>query len=166
MIDYGAVFAENDMDLGKTSLVKHKITLTDDRPFKERYPRILPHQYEEFKKHLQEMLGIGAIRKSQSPWASAVILVRKKDGSLRFCIDLRKLNARTIRDAYGLPRIDETLDCLKGALLFSSIDLKAGYWQVEIDEDSKPFTAFTVGPLGFYECEWIPFGLTNTPATF
>ena len=99
------------------------------------------------------MLEIGAIRKSQSPSESAVVLVRKKDWSLRFCIDLRKLNARTIRDAYGLPHIDEILDCLKGALLFSSIDLKAGYWQVEMDEDSKVLTAFTVGPLGFYECE-------------
>ena len=112
------------------------------------------------------MLDIGAIQKSQSPWSSAVILDRKKDGSLRFCIDLRKLNAQTIRDAYGLPRIDETLDCLKGALLFSSIDLKAGYWQVEMDDESKAFTAFTVGPLGFNECERMPFGLTNAPATF
>ena len=166
LTDYGVVFAKDDMDLGKTSLVRHQINLTDYRPFKERYRRIPPHQYEEVRKHLQEMLDIGAIRKSQSPWASAVVLVRKKDGSLRFCIDLRKLNARTVRDAYSLPRIDETLDCLKGALLFSSIDLKAGYWQVEMDEDSKALTAFTVGPLGFYECERMPFGLTNAPATF
>ena len=85
---------------------------------------------------------------------------------MRFCIDLRKLNTRTIWDAYGLPRIDETLDCLKGALLFSSINLKAGYWQVEMGEDSKAFTAFTVGLLGFYECEQMPFGLTNAPTTF
>ena len=166
LTDYGVVFAKDDMDLGKTSLVKHQINLTDYRPFKERYRRIPPHQYEEVRKHLQEMLDIGVIRKSQSPWASAVVLVRKKDGSLRFCIDLRKLNARTVRDAYSLPHIDETLDCLKGALLFSSIDLKAGYWQVEMDEDSKALTAFTVGPLGFYECERMPFGLTNAPATF
>ena len=107
------------------------------------------------------MLDIGEICKSQSPWISAVILVRKKDGSLRFCIDLRKLNARTIQDTYGLPHIDETLDCLKGVLLFSG-----RHWQVEMDEDSKPFTAFTVGPLQFYECKRMPFGLTNTPATF
>ena len=94
------------------------------------------------------------------------MLVRKKDGSLRFCIDLRRLNARTIKDAYSLPRIDETLDCLGGAAIFTSLDLKSGYWQVEMDEESKPFTAFTVGPLGFYECERMPFGLTNAPATF
>ena len=166
LTDYGVVFAEDDMDLGKTSLVKYQINLTNYRPFKERYRCTPPHHYEEVRKHLQEMLDIGAIRKSQSPWASAVVLVRKKDGSLRFCIDLRKLNARTVRDAYSLPCIDETLDYLKGVLLFSSIDLKAGYWQVEMDEDSKPLTAFTVGPLGFYECEQMPFGLTNAPATF
>ena len=166
LTDYGAVFTENDMDLGKKSLVKHKINLTDYMPFKERHQRIPPHQYEEVRKHLQQMLDIGAIHHSQSSWASAVVLVRKKDGSLRFCIDLRKLNVRTICDAYGLPCIDETLDCLKGALLFSSIDLKAGYWQVEMDEDSEEFMSFTLEPLGFYECERMPFGLMNASATF
>ena len=112
------------------------------------------------------MIEVGAIRKSNSPWASAVVLVRKKDGSLRFCIDLRKLNARTIKDAYSLPHIDEMLDCLGGAMIFTSLDLKSGYWQVEMEEGSKPLTAFTVGPLGFYECKRMPFGLTNVPATF
>ena len=118
------------------------------------------------QKHLKEMVEIGAIRKSNSPWASAVVLVRKKDGSLRFCIDLRHLNNRTIKDAYSLPRIEETLDCLNGAKIFTSLDLKSGYWQVEMEEESKPLTAFTVGPLGFFECERMPFGLTNAPATF
>ena len=94
------------------------------------------------------------------------MLVRKKDGSLRFCIDLRKLNEQTVKDAYSLPRIEESLDCLNGAQIFSSIDLKSGYWQVELTEESKAMTAFTVGPLGFYECVRMPFGLTNAPATF
>ena len=88
------------------------------------------------------------------------------DGSLRFCIDLRKLNARTIKDAYSLPWIEESLDCLNGACIFSLLDLKSGYWQVELDDDSIPMTAFTVGPLGFYKCVQMPFGLTNAPATF
>ena len=112
------------------------------------------------------MLEIGAIRKSQSPWASAIVLVHKKDGALRFCIDLRKLNARTIKDAQTLPHIEKSLDSLCGAVIFTSLDLKSGYWQVELDEDSIPYTAFTVGPLGFYECLRMPFGLTNAPATF
>ena len=89
-------------------MAKHEIKLNDYTPFKERYRRIPPHQYEEVKKHLKEMLEIGAIRKSNRPWMSAVVLVRKKDGSLRFCIDLHWLNSRTFKDAYSLPRIDET----------------------------------------------------------
>ena len=76
------------------------------------------------------------------------------------------MNARTINDAYSLPRVDETLDCLNGAEWFSSLDLKLGYWQVEKEEDSKAPSAFTVGPLGFYKCEHMPFGLTNAPGTF
>ena len=146
--------------------MKHKIELDDFKPFKDRYWQILPHQYEEVRKHLNKMLEIGVIQKSNSPWASAVVLVRKKDGLLKFCIDLRKLNARTIKDVYSLPRIEETLDCLGGSIIFTSLDLKSGYWQVEMDEASKPLTAFTVGPLAFYECERMPFGLTNAPATF
>ena len=91
------------------------------------------------------MVEVGAIRRSFSPWASMVVLVRKKD---------------------ALPRIDDTLDCLHSAKWFSTLDLKSGYWQVELEEDVKPLTAFTMGPLGFWECERMPFGLTNAPATF
>ena len=109
---------------------------------------------------------MGAIQPSNSPWASAVVLVWKKDGKLQFCINLQKLNARIIKDTYSLPQIDETLDSLNGAEWFSLLDLKSGYWQVEMEEDSKALTALTVEPLGFYECEPRPFGLTNAPATF
>ena len=91
------------------------------------------------------------------------MLVCKKDGSLWFCIDLRKLNNQTIKDAQSLPRIEDSLECLDGAAIFTSLDLQSGYWQVEMTEDSKPLTAFTVGPLGFYMCVWI---LTNALATF
>ena len=164
--DFHDVFALNPLELGRTSLVQHTIKITDTKPFKERYRRIPPHQFEEVRKHLKEMVDIGAIRRSNSPWASPVVLVKKKDGSLHFCIDLRKLNARTIKDAYSLPRIEESLDCLNGAQIFTSLDLKSGYWQVELDDESVPLTAFTVGPLGFYECIRMPFGLTNAPATF
>ena len=84
-----------------------------------------PSQYEEVRKHLLEMLDVGAIRPSDSPWCSTVVLVKKKNGELRFCIDLRKFNQRTVKDAYSLPRIDETLERLKGSTIFSSLDLKS-----------------------------------------
>ena len=122
--------------------------------------------YDEVKAHLKEMLDLGAIRHSNSPWTSAIGLVRKKDGKLRFCIDLRKLNQRTLKDSYSLPRIEQVLDQLLSSEIFSTLDLKAGYWQVEMVEECKPYTAFTCGPLGFYECEIMPFGATNAPATF
>ena len=140
---YHHIFAFEILELGSTDLVKHEIKLTNYVPFKERYQRIPPHQYEEVHKHLDEMLRMGAIRRSNSPWASAVVLVRKKDGALRFCIDLRKLNERTVKDS---------LDVLNGSCICTSINLKYGYWQVELDEKSIPLTTFTVGPLGFYEC--------------
>ena len=120
--------------------------------------------YDEVKAHIQEMLDLGTIRLSNSPWASAIVLVRKKDGRLRFCIYLRRLNNRTVKDAYSLPKIEPILDSLLEAKIFFPLDLKAGYWQVEMAEET--YTAFTCGPLGFYECDTMPFGTTNAPATF
>ena len=95
-----------------------------------------------------------------------MVLVRKKDGDLRLCIYLCKLNNCTVKDGYALPRIEDTLDCLHGAVWFSTLDLKSGYWQVELEEEAKPLTTFTMGPLGFWECERMPCGLINAPATF
>ena len=92
LLKWEHLFACNNLDLGKTALIKHEIRLTDQTPFKERYRCIPPHMYNDERAHIQEMLDIGAICKSHSPWASAVVLVQKKDGGLRFCIDLRKLN--------------------------------------------------------------------------
>lgn len=160
------LFCTSPTDLGRTDVVKHEINLTTDVPFREPYRRIPPAMIEEVRQTLREMLEAGAIRKSSSPYCSNVVLCRKSDGSLRFCIDLRKLNNRTIKDAYTLPRIEDTLDRLVGAKYFSKLDLKSGYWQVELKEEDKMKTAFTVGPLGFFECNRMPFGLTNAPATF
>ena len=166
LLKWEHLFTHSNLDPGKTALTKHKITSTNQTPFKEHYRHIPPHTYDSMRAHMQEMLDIGAIGQLHSPWASTVVLVQKKDGGLRFCIDLRKLNNWTVKDAYLLPQIDKTLDSLQGSQWFSSLDLKSGYWQVKMDEESKPLTAFTVGPLGFYECERMPFRLTNIPATF
>ena len=128
------VFTKTDMDMGRTNLVKHHVKLTDPVPFKEAYRGIPPQMYDDVKAHIQEMLDLRAIRPSNNPWASAIVLVRKKYGRLRVCIDLRRLNNGTIKDAYSLPKIESILDSLIGAQIFSTLDLKAGYWQVEMAE--------------------------------
>ena len=121
---------------------------------------------EEVRNHLREMLESGAIRPSQSAWCNAVVLVRKKDGGLCFCIDFQHLNAHTKKDSYPLPRIQEALESLVGASHFSCLDLKSRFWQIKMDEASKQYTAFTVHNLGFFKCDRMPFGLCNAPATF
>ena len=160
------IFSTGPTDLGFTDLIEHEIKLVDGTPFKEPYRRIPPALFEEVREHLKEMLDAGAIRESESPFSSNVVLVRKKDSALRFCIDFRKLNGRTVRDAYSLPRIEETIDTLSGSKYFSKLDLRSGYWQVGIKEADKHKTAFSVGPLGFFECNRMAFGLCNAPASF
>ena len=115
---------------------------------------------------VQQMLSSGVIRPFNSPWASLVIMVKKKDGSLRFCVDFRQLNAATVKDAHPIPGIDNLLDALQGARWFSTLDLKSGYWQVPIQERDKEKTAFHISSGQLFECNQVPFGLCNAPATF
>ena len=116
-------------------------------------------------KEVTKMLQQGIVQPSTSPWSSPVVMVKKRDGTWRFCIDYRKLNAVTHQDAYPLPRIDETLDSLAGSTYFTTLDLAAGYWQVGIEECDKEKTAFSTR-RGHFEFNVMPFGLTNAPATF
>ena len=111
------------------------------------------------------MLQNDIIQPSASPWASPVVLVQKRDGSQRFCVDYRKLNNVTKKDAYPIPRIDDTLDTLVGSCWFSTLDLVSGYWQVKVAEQDRKKTAFCV-PEGLFEFKVLPFGLNNVPATF
>ena len=114
---------------------------------------------------VQEMLDQDVIQPTSSPWASPIVLVKKKDGSMRFCVDYRRLNSITKLDVYSLPRIDDTLDVLAGARFFTTLDLASGYWQVTVDPAAREKTAF-VTHSGLYEFMVMPFGLRNAPATF
>ena len=112
------------------------------------------------------MLESGAIQSSQSAWCNTVVLVREKDGGLQFCFDFCHLNVHMKKDSYPLPRIQEALKSLVGAAHFSCLDLKLGFWQIKMEEASKQYTAFTVGNLGIFKCDCLPFGLCNVPAMF
>ena len=168
LAEYHDLFSLEKNEIGCTKAAEHVIELKDPdaTPFKEWFRRIPPPQVDEVREHLKLMLDTGAIRLSNSPWCNAVVLVRKKDGSLRFCIDFRRLNSLTKKDSHPLPRICETLDSLIGAAYFSTFDLTSGFWQVPMAEESKQFTAFTLGSMGLFECDRMPFGLCNAPATF
>ena len=166
--EYHDIFSLERRDVGHTMAAKHKIVLKDPDtpPFKERFCQIPPPQLDEVHAHLKMMLDAGVIWPSNSPWCNAVVLVRKKDGSLHFCIDFRKLNSLTVKDSHPLPCICETLESLAGASHYSTFDMNSGFWQVPMDEESKQYTAFTLGSMGLYECESMPFGLCNAPPTF
>lgn len=162
---YSFVFANEDEDLGHTDKVQHEIHLTDNTPVTQPFRRIPPTQYREVREHIGKLLKKGVIRESSSAYASPIVLVRKADGSLRLCVDYRKLNSKTRRDAFPLPRIDESFDALRGAKFFSTIDLASGYHQVAMHERDMSKTAFTT-PFGLYEYVRMPFGVCNGPATF
>jgi len=152
--------------LGCISNVKHHILLKEsDRIHAEPPRRLGPEGRNKVREKLQEMKDLGAIRRSSSPFASGVVLVPKKDGSVRFCIDYRQLNLNTVPCAYPLPRIDDLLNAVREARIFSKFDLRAGYWQLEMHEDDVHKTAFTTHE-GLFECLRMPFGLCNAPATF
>ncbi|UYV71623.1 hypothetical protein LAZ67_8003894, partial [Cordylochernes scorpioides] len=151
--------------LGRTSLAKHQIHTEDAKPIKHKPYRVSAKERTIIKDQIDEMLEEGIIRQSSSPWSFPVILVKKRDGKYRFCVDYRKLNEVTVKDVYPIPRIDDVMDTLQGSKYFSAIDLKSGYWQVEIEERDKEKTAFTTAH-GLYEFNVMPFGLCNAPATF
>lgn len=112
------------------------------------------------------MLADDIIEPSHSPWSSPIVLIKKKDGKHRFCIDFRKVNDATHKDAYPLPQIPATLDKLRGARYLSMLDLKNGYWQVPLTPNSRPITAFTVPGMGLFQFKVMPFGLHSAPTTF
>lgn len=166
LAQHQGVFSRAENDVGCAIMVEHKIPLVDESPVRLPHRRIAPHLQAEVREVLRDWLEKDIIRESTSPYASQIVVVRKKDGKLRICVDFRALNQRTRRDAYPLPRIDEAIDALKGARYFCSLDLAHGYLQVPMDEEDKAKTAFRAGTGGLYEFNRMPFGLCNAPATF
>ena len=163
--EYQDVFSKQGDPISSTSLVEHEIH-TNGRPIRQPFRRQNPIIRDIEQQQVKEMLRDGVIRPSISPWASPVVMVKKKDGSMRFCVDFRQMNDATIKDAHPLPRIDDTLESLYGAQYFTTLDLKSGYWQVPIKEEDKEKTAFRTSSGQLYKFNQLPFGLCNAPATF
>lgn len=160
-----SVFSADDEDYGCTDTVLHQIPTGQAPPIRQRHRQIPPNLYREVKTLLKKMLESEIIQPSTSPWASPIVLVKKKDGTIRFCVDYRQLNQVTRKDSYPLPRIEEALTSLKKACWYTTLDLASGYWQVKVDPKDAEKTAFTT-PRGLYEFNRMPFGLCNAPATF
>ena len=160
-----AVFCPGRGGAGNPHLTKHHIRTGEHPPIKRRAYRTSPDKRKEINRQVQRLLEEGIVEESCSPWSSPVVLVRKKDNSWRFCVDYRGLNSVTIKDSHPLPRVDDTLDALAGAIWFSTLDFSDGYWQVEVAQGDREKTAFTTGQ-GLYQFKAMPMGLTNAPATF
>ena len=163
--EFSNIISQGEDDLGCTPLLQHTIE-TKGPPLRQPYRRQNPVVRRKEMEQVQQMLTSGVICPSNSPWASPVVMVKKKDSSHHFCVDFRQLNVATIKDAHPLPRIDDLLDALHGARWFSTLDLKSGYWQVPIMERDKEKIAFRTSGGQIFEFNQVPFGLCNTPATF
>ena len=165
VLQYADIFFCREDHLGRSSKLCHSIDTGSAPPIRQHVRRIPPAQRTLVKDLLDDMLHKNIIQPSQSPWASPIVLARKKDGSVRFCVDYRKMNEVTRKDAYPLPRINDTLETLSDSKIFSTLDLASGYWQVELTENDRQKTAFCTTE-GLYEFKVMPFGLCNAPATF
>ena len=163
--EFADVFAFEDSELGCATAVKHSIDTGGHPPIKQQPYRSPVIYREKISQMIDKMRADGIIQPSHSPWASPIVIVPKKDGSLRFCVDYRRLNAVTRKDVYPLPRIEDILASLGEAKRFTSLDLASGYWQIELDESAREKSAFTTH-RGLYEFTRMPFGLCNAPATF
>lgn len=164
--EYHDVFSTGDGDMGRTQLVEHEIPITPGaRPLRQPARRLGAEKEAEVDRQIEELLQQGLIEPAHGAWSSPVVLVKKKDGRWRFCIDYRRLNQVTVQDAYPLPRIDESLDALAGSRYFSTLDLLSGYWQVPLNPDAQEKAAF-ITRGGLWKWKVLPFGLTSAPATF
>ena len=152
--------------MGKTDLCKHFIDTGTQRPLKQRHYQVSPRIHETMVQEVDEMLAKGVIEPSKSAWSSPVVMVKKPNDTYRFCLDFRRLNSVSKRDAYPVPLIHSILDKLRDARYLSTIDLKNAYWQIPLEEESKEKTAFTVPGKGLFHFTVMPFGLHGASATF
>ena len=166
LAEFHNVFALEHGEMGCTEVTEHHIEVTDPHPFKEQPQNIPEGLLQEVKEYLDHMLNVGAIKLSNSAWSNVVILLRKKDGGLRFCMNFRHLNSCTKKDAFPLPQIHDTINTLKGSKYYITVDLLSGFWLTPMVAESKQYAAFTISMLGFYECESMPFRLRNALVTF
>lgn len=157
------VFSHHDLGFGCTDKVKHHIKLHDETLFKHRARPSHPQDIEAVRQHLHELLEAGVIRESESPFSSPIVVVRKRNGDVRLCKDYRKLNLQTVKDAYALPNLEETFSALTCSKWFTVLDLKSQYYQIAVEEVDKAKTAFFT-PLGFWEFNHMPQGITNAPS--
>lgn len=158
------LFSWSRSELSTTNATTHRIKVHGD-PIRQRPYRLGKVEEDFVKKELDELLAMGFIEPSSGEWAAPIVVVPKKGEKLRLCIDYRKLNMITVKESYPIPRIEESLEALGGASVFSSLDLMSGYWQVPIQEEDRPKTGF-VSKFGSYQWRVMPFGLCNAPATF
>ena len=159
-------FKQQTKPLGRTSVVEHRIDTGDAQPIKQRYYPMSPSIQKIVNEELDKMLELGVVTPSKRAWSSPIVLVDKPDGSKRFCVNFRQLNAVTKRDAYPLPQVTTILDRLRDSRYLSSLDIKSAYWQIPLAADSREKTAFTVQGRGLFEFVTMPFGLHNAPATW
>jgi hypothetical protein len=165
LTEYEDIFAEADEDYGRTNKVYHRIDTGDARPIRQPPRRIPLAKQSEVMEMFDKMQRHGDIEESESPWSSPVVLVRKKNGELGLCVDYRKLNDVTKKDCSPLPQFNDTMYTLAGAKWFSTLDLKSGYWQVDVHPDDKEKTAISTGQVLWHFTVML-FGLCNAPATF
>ena len=165
LLEYQDIFATSSLDLGNFSAVQHTIDTGDATPVKLGLRRTPVHYVKEENELLNNMLLAGVIQPSMSSWAAAPVLVRKKDGGVRWCIDYRALNQRTKKDVFPLPSMSECIDSLDKNVWFSKLDANSAYWQIPMHPDSKEKTAFRTRQ-GLFEFNKLPFGLSNSPSSF
>lgn len=158
LAEKGNVFSLEEWDVGLAKGVEHHIKLHDPRPFRERSRRLAPADIEDVRRHIKDLLAAGIITEMRSPYASPIVIARKNSGAVRMCIDYMTLNQRTIPDQHTTPKIDNALDCLVGSKWFSVLDLRSGYYQIKMAEESKEKTEF-ICPLGFYQFELMLQGM-------